>query len=121
MPYKEVKPGFDFLGVHSARRPAKALRGIHTHTFVIPTAKGMDPLSDILREPENEAVTPSMDRKPPPIYLGYPPSEANSCVIRKWLSGLKVAASHRRFNELQYILFPHDEQDELITHMRLDM
>jgi hypothetical protein len=78
----------------------------------------MEPLSDVPREPEHLHTTPSTVRKPPPIYIDYPPSEANSSVIRKWLSGLKVAASFRRFNELQYIIFPQDEQASRIlqTH-----
>jgi hypothetical protein len=86
-------------------KPKKTARRVRPMTpFIIPTT------SDVPREPEHLPTTPSTVRKPPPIYIDYPPSEANSSVIRKWLSGLKGAASFRRFNELQYVLFPQDEQ-----------
>jgi hypothetical protein len=69
----------------------------------------MEPLSDVPREPEHLTTTPSTVRKPPPIYIDYPPSEVNSTSIRKWLTGLKVSASFRRFNDQQYIIFPSDD------------
>lgn len=90
-------------------RPKKTARPKPEQPFVLPTSNRMESLGDSPREPVNTSVTPSTARKPPPIYIDHPPSESNSCAIRKWLSGLKVSASFRRFNDKQYILFPHDD------------
>jgi hypothetical protein len=108
-------------------KPKKTARPAKTPSpFLIPTQNSMAPLSDMLstesasvasRNASTHITTPTV-KKPPPIYIDQPPSEKNSTAMINMLTQLKVSASFRRYNEKQYIVYPHDEQAArtLLTH-----
>ena len=77
----------------------------------------MAPLSGVPDAGEHAAARVLTIKKPPPIFIDLAPSEFISTAIAKLITQLKVSASFRHYNYLQYMI--HTMKRQLVCSRQI--